>query len=126
MKLNNDDKSVRNLNVDQLKMILEEDVKKVICDELSIKDKRLTFMQYLNTTILSIIGTVTMVIFITLTNIRAQQVDFSKELLRLKSIQDINVANVKSVESRLSTLELNYLDYIKTWVDQNYLRKPQK
>lgn len=88
-------------------------------------DKRLTFLQYLNTTILAVIGTITMVIFAMLTNIKAEQIEFSKELLRLKTVQDINVSNVGSIETRLTTLELNYLEYIKTWVDQNYVRRPQ-
>jgi hypothetical protein len=65
-------------------------------------------------------------IFITVVNIRDVQVDQKAEMLRLKTIQDINVSAIKSVESRVSTLELNYLDYIKNWVDQNYVRKPQK
>jgi hypothetical protein len=89
-------------------------------------DKRLSFLQYLNTVILTVIGCVTVIIFGTLTDVRSQQVDFSKELLRLKTVQDINVGNVNSLEKRVNTLELNYLDYIKTWVDQNYVRKPQK
>ena len=115
-----------NINREDLIALIKEDIKEAICNESNSKDKKVSFLQYLNTTILSIVGTITMVIFLTLNGIKVQQVEFAKELLRLKTIQDINVSNIKSVESRVTTLELNYLDYIKTWVDQNYLRKPQK
>ena len=115
-----------NINREDLIALIKEDIKEAICNESNSKDKKVSFLQYLNTTILSIVGTITMVIFLTLNGIKVQQVEFAKELLRLKTIQDINVSNIKSVESRVTTLELNYLDYIKTWVDQNYIRKPQK
>lgn len=88
--------------------------------------ERLSFLQYLNTTILTIIGIITMVIFLMLNNIKKDQVDFAKELLRLKTVQDINVNNVVSIEKRVTNLELNYFDYIKNWIDENYIRKPQK
>lgn len=89
-------------------------------------EKRLSFMQYLNTVILTIIGTVTTVIFVMLTQIKNEQVEYGKELLRLKTVQDINVNTIDAVAKRVTTLELNYLDYIKSWVDANYIRKPQK
>jgi hypothetical protein len=89
-------------------------------------EKRNSFLQYINTGILTLIAIFATMIFITVGNIRDVQVDQKAEMLRLKTIQDINVSAIKSVESRVSTLELNYLDYIKNWVDQNYVRKPQK
>jgi hypothetical protein len=94
---------------------------------------RLRFLQYLNTVILTGIGTITVVIFTILNTVRIDQSEYSKELLRLKTVQDINVASVKAVDvkadlidARVDKLELNYLDYIKSWVDANYIRKPQK
>jgi hypothetical protein len=89
-------------------------------------EKRLSFIQYLNTFILSAIAIITIIVFNMLNTIRNDQTEFSKELLRLKTVQDINVKNIENVDKRVTTLELNYLDYIKTWVDQNYQRKPQK
>jgi hypothetical protein len=94
---------------------------------------RVKFLQYLNTIILTVIGIFAIMIFTTVRSVRqdqtllkATQEEYGKELLRLKTVQDINVAAIKDVASRISTLELNYLDYIKNWVDANYLRKPQK
>jgi hypothetical protein len=95
-------------------------------NKINQTEKRISFMQYLNTVILTCIGIVTMIIFLTLNGIRNEQVEFGKELLRLKTVQDINVKNIENVDKRVTTLELNYLDYIKNWVDQNYQRKPQK
>jgi hypothetical protein len=93
---------------------------------MEAKDSRLTFLQYLNTIMLTIIGIFTTVIFFMLTNVKEKQEETAKELLRIKTIQDINTGNIQGIDGRVKTLELNYLDYIKTWVDQNYLRKPQR
>lgn len=102
-------------------------------DSIQDGSGKLKTIQYINTVILTIVGIFATLIFVTITNIRDEQqtitinqTEFEKELLRLKTVQDINVAGVKDLNSRLSTLELNYLDYIKTWVDQNYVRKLQK
>jgi hypothetical protein len=102
-------------------------------DSIQDGSGKLKTIQYINTVILTIVGIFATLIFVTITNIRDEQqtitinqTEFEKELLRLKTVQDINVASVKDLNSRLNTLELNYLDYIKTWVDQNYVRKLQK
>ncbi len=88
--------------------------------------KKISFLQYLNTVILTVIGALALMIFITVNNVRNQQSLFSTELVRIKTIQDINTAAIKSLDTRVTTLELNYLEYMKTWVDQNYIRKDQK
>jgi hypothetical protein len=96
-------------------------------------EKQVKFLQYINTAILTFIGTVAMIMFLTMADIKKSQIqgaamheEFGKELLRLKTVQDINVASVKDLNQRVTTLEMNYLDYVKNWVDQNYVRKPQK
>jgi hypothetical protein len=73
-----------------------------------------------------VIGIFTTIIFFMLNGIKTEQSEFAKELLRIKTVQDINTSAISSVSARVSTLELNYLDYIKNWVDDNYVRKPQQ
>jgi hypothetical protein len=94
---------------------------------------KISTLQYINTVILTIVGIFAMLIFLSLKgvqsvqdSIKKDQVEYSKELLRLKTVQDINIANHAALDKRVTTLEFNYLDYIKTWVDQNYIRKPQR
>lgn len=89
-------------------------------------DKRLSFVQNLNTIILTVIAILAMIIFLTVSGVKKSQEEASKELIRMKTVQDINVAAIKEVGSRVTTLELNYMEYIKSWVDANYVRKPQK
>jgi hypothetical protein len=61
-----------------------------------------------------------------LTNIRNTQNSQAVELARMKAIQDINTANISLLANRVNTLELDKIDAIKTWVEQNFTRKPDK
>jgi hypothetical protein len=96
-------------------------------------NKRLTFLQYLNTTLLTLVGIFAFMIYTTVRNVRESQIELKLEMselktedLRLKTIQDINVVNVENLNNRVNVLEVNYLDRLKEWIDANYTRKPQK
>jgi hypothetical protein len=95
---------------------------------MTIKDeeKKVEFLQYLNTTILTIIGILAIFIYTSVSDVKKQQVDFGAELLRIKTIQDINTTNISLINSRVSTLEKDNLIQFQAWVDQNYIRKPQQ
>jgi ABC-type Fe3+-citrate transport system substrate-binding protein len=90
------------------------------------RDKQLTWLQYLNTVMLTLVGIFTTVIFFMITNVKESQSTNSQKMTKLETIQDVTTGNVTKVESRVTALELNYMDYLKNWVDQNYIRKPQK
>jgi hypothetical protein len=87
---------------------------------------KLRIIEYLNTVILTIIAIVSGLMFAKMAAVTETQDKFAQEIVRLKTVQEINVRSVDNLSQRVSTLELNYLDYIKTWVDQNYERKPQE
>ena len=91
-----------------------------------INSKRLSFIQYLNTVILTIIGLVSGIIAFSLREVKKSQDDFAKQLIEIKTIQNVHDKQININDSRVKTLELNYVDLIKTWVDNNYVRKPQK
>jgi hypothetical protein len=97
--------------------------KKVETDK---NDKRLSFMEYLNTVILTIIAITCGFLFAMINKVNNNQNEFAKELVRIKTIQDTNVKLIEGIDKRVSTLEFNYLEYVKSWVDANYMRKPQK
>jgi hypothetical protein len=61
-----------------------------------------------------------------LTNIRNTQNAQAVELARMKAIQDVNTANISLLANRVNTLELDKIDAVKTWVEQNFTRKPDK
>jgi len=82
--------------------------------------------QYLNTSLLTLICAFSMIIFITINNVKKAQQTQATELVRLKTVQDMNVSNVAALNLRVITIETNSLDVIKTWVDANFIRKPQK
>ncbi len=87
---------------------------------------KVKFVQYLNTVILTVIGIVSTIIVLQMNKVVDSQAQFSKEMVHLNTVQEINTRTIEGLDTRVKTLELNYLDYIKTWVDQNYIRKPQK
>jgi len=89
-------------------------------------EKRISFIQYMNTIILTVIGVFALMIYLTIAKVKDNQSISSTELVRIKTIQDINTAEIKNINVRVTTLENNNLDYIKTWTDLNYMRKPQK
>ena len=88
-------------------------------------DKRVHFLQYVNTTILTLIFGVAIMIFTTVTNVKNTQQGAGQELVRLKAVQDINITNVDKLSSRVNMLETNYVESLKNWIDANYIRKPQ-
>lgn len=82
-------------------------------------------LQYLNTGLLTLICGFSVMAAATLSDVRNRQEEVGKELVRMKTVQDQNVENVKEISSRVYTIELDGDENIKSWVDQNYLRKPQ-
>ena len=90
------------------------------------KSGKISFLQYLNTAILSIIAIISTIIILVLGDVSKNHQEFSKEMVRLKTVQDINTVNIKEVTNKVSNLELNYVDLLKQWVENNYVRKPQR
>ena len=87
---------------------------------------KLRLIEYVNTVILTLIAIASGLLFSKMDSVSKTQDLFTQEIVRLKTVQEINVKAVENLNQRVTTLELNYLDYIKTWVDENYQRKPQK
>jgi len=88
--------------------------------------KQVDWLKYLNTSILSVILGFTILVSRSLSIVKEDNIETQKELLRLKTIQDIDVSSMKAVELRVGLLELNYTEELKKWVENNYIRKPQK
>jgi hypothetical protein len=88
-------------------------------------NKRVTWLQYLNTGLISLVLGIAMMISSTVQALNNRQVESEKEDLRLKTVQDMNVKNVEDIDRRVLTLEGEYFDNLKAWVEANYVRKPQ-
>jgi len=100
------------------------------CEELLLmkeeSDKRVRFLQYINTGLLTLILGMASMIAVQLTKVNDAQSSMQAELLRIKTVQDINTVNISVLDNRVKVLELNYTADLKNWVDQNYVRKAQK
>ena len=78
------------------------------------------FFRNINTIILTIIGVLATIITISVNDIRNRQIRVGEEMVRIKTIQDENTLKINT------HLLINISEDIKGWVDQNYVRKPQK
>ena len=85
-----------------------------------------TIFQYINTVLISMMSIFAMLIFITINNVRTNQAAFSKEIVIIGTNQEFNTERIKSIDIRVKALELDYVNALKDWIDQNYVRKPQK
>jgi hypothetical protein len=94
--------------------------------EIKEKENRIQWLQYVNTFILTSILGFAMMIFITVNNVKSSQADIKSELMRLKTVQDINVSNVSSLDHRVTNLEMNKFEELRKYMEDNFVRKPQK
>lgn len=90
------------------------------------KTDRTSMLQYINTALLSVTLLVVGLAANNLVNLNNEVSSIKLEQLRIKTVQDNNVINVTNVTNRVTSLELNYVEALKTWVDMNYVRKAQK
>ena len=89
-------------------------------------DSKVTFLNYLNTALLTCACTILIFVFSVVDKIKTGQEDSGKEISRLKIIADQTAVDVASLESRVRTLEKsNYIE-MQGWVESNYVRKPQR
>ena len=75
--------------------------------------------QIIQTILLSVVCGLAVLIF-------SNQSQTGNELVRLKTIQDINVSNLDKMNTRVITLERDNIAVLQKWVEDNYLRKPQQ
>lgn len=93
--------------------------------EIKEEEKRIDYLKFFNTALLSLISIVAVMIFSTVTGVKEYQSVQAAEMVRLKTVQDINVSNVDKLNSRVVALEYDRNTQIQNWVEQNYVRKPQ-
>jgi len=88
-------------------------------------NNKVKFLQYVNTGLLTAILAFLTINQVTLSNLRSDNLDLQKEMLRLKTIQDIYVSRTDALSVEVNTIKTYQLDALKSWIDQNYVRKSQ-
>jgi hypothetical protein len=88
--------------------------------------KQIDWLKFINTFILSVIAIFTIISFNMLATIQKENTTTKIELVRLKTIQDENTNKITVLTSRVNILENENANALKQWVDDNYVRKPQK
>ena len=100
------------------------------CEELLLmkeeSDKRVRLLQYLNTTLLTLILAVSSLVAVQFGSLVKSQSTQDQEIQEIRVIQSYNSIAVTSLDSRVKTLEINWASELKSWVEENYVRKPQR
>jgi hypothetical protein len=89
--------------------------------------------KYFNTGVLTLLLTVCVLILSSLHDIRKDQasiednvVEVETEVSLIKERQNVNINNIGSLDKRVTTLELKYVNDLKEYMEKNYVRKPQR
>jgi len=88
-------------------------------------ESRVSLMQYINTVLITLVLAVSGFIFTKVELIERKQNEAGAELIRLKTVQDINTVNISNLHNRVFSLEVDNTEKLKKWIDENYTRKPQ-
>lgn len=89
-------------------------------------ESRSTFLNYINTILLTASIAILMFVFTTVDKIKSGQEDSGKEIARLKIIAEQTASEVVSLESRVHILEKSNFIEMQAWIEANYVRKPQR
>lgn len=98
-----------------------------------IEHKQTEFWKNLNSVILTCIGLFLALNLGFVMKISSTQTDDGKELVRLKTTQDVMEKDIISLKAadeiakaNIYSLKIDYINMIKDWTDDNYVRKAQK
>jgi allophanate hydrolase subunit 1 len=109
----------------------KEELEEVILEANRVKeakeasDKRVALLQYINTGILTLILAIASMTASLLINVNKAQSAQDASIVKLQTVQENNVNKVKEIDARVTRLEINYIEDLKTWIEANYIRKPQ-
>ena len=84
------------------------------------------YLKYINTVLLAIIMSLSVLAFAKITTIHNTQEETGNKVIEVVTKQNELMRKVDDLDARVKVLEINYMNEIKTWVDANYVRKPQK
>ena len=92
----------------------------------SKEDRKITGLQYFNTVLLTIISITLAILLGVVAEVRHNQEMTSIEIAKQKVTQEMNVTRITKLEDRTANLEKYNESTIKDWVEQNFVRRPQK
>ena len=95
----------------------------VMAEKKEKNDKKASYFQYINTVILLILAIFSVLTFNNIREVKVKQTESSIELIRIKTVQDNNTLSISNLNVRVSAIEVNALDELKTWTEANFVRK---
>ena len=84
------------------------------------------YLKYINTILLAIIMSLSVLAFNKIAQVHNAQEATADKLIEVTTNQVAVMRKVDDLDARVKVLEINYMNEIKTWVDANYVRKPQQ
>jgi len=97
---------------------------KIPTDKTAV-EKRVAWLQYLNTAILTLILGVSVMVATIVHELQQNQSAAEVRIVRIETVQGINTNNISVLDSRVKILEDKYSNDLKDWVDANFIRKQQ-
>ena len=86
-------------------------------------DKKIDIFKWAITIIVTLILGLSSMNAVMLNNIRITQSAQAGELIRLKQVQDINSANILSLNNRVGAIEADKLSELKQWCLDTFIQK---
>ena len=89
-------------------------------------DKRFDYLRYINTILIAFILAFSVMCWNGIRNVKAIQETVGNELILIRERQNVNTTNIDFLDKRVTLIESNVVENLKQWIDENYIRKPQK
>ena len=86
---------------------------------------KISFLQYLNTVILTAVAIVLTILCTAVVEVKTNQENTAISLGIVKSRQDMNMIIIDKQGNAIEELQKNSQETLRKWVDDNYVRKPQ-
>ena len=86
-------------------------------------EKRASFLQYLNTFLLSLILGVCIMVANIVSKVNSTQTIHATEIARLTAIQNTNTANIAILTTKIQAIESDKIAALKEWTLANFVMK---
>ena len=88
-------------------------------------ESKVTFLNYLNTILLGIACSILTVVFFAVDKIKTVQEQGGRDVAHLQTAVEKTASDVEKLDTRVQTLERSTFKDTQSWVEANYVRKPQ-
>ena len=93
---------------------------------MTIDTKNTDWKSYINMILLAVIMSLSVLAFNKIAQIHDSQELNAKEMVRINTTQLNIIRDIDALDTRVKALELSYITELRNYMDDNFVRKPQK